>query len=279
MIEVMVVHFTLTLVRVAAFVAFLPPTAGRHLPNTVKIGLAIALTGIFAMPTGPSGARVRSEANGPAVAERGLSVGQTPAPRSVGSYTWLLRAADAWPAFALLALRETFYGIGLALCFGLVLMPARMAGSYIAQEMGLSIATLTGTADDQQTSIVGAILETVAALLFFALNLHLAVIAFLDASFRRFPAGTASWELSPGWIISSVTGSIETGLLIAAPVGIVLMLTLVGLLVLMRSVPQFNLFSVGMSIRLVAGLGALLVFAPETFVLIRHSLSRMMPFW
>lgn len=249
MIEVLVVHLSLTLVRVASFVAFLPPSSGRHIPNTVKIGLALALTAFFAVPSGTE------------------------------SYAWFVHARDSWLAFALLAIRETIYGIGLAMCFGLVLMPARMAGAYIAQEMGLSIANLTGTTDEQQTNIIGAILETVAALMFFALNLHLAVIAFLDASFRRFPAGTASWELSPGWVLSSIADSIEAGLLIAAPVGIVLMLTLVGSLVLMRGVPQFNLFSIGMSVRIVAGLGALLIFAPETLVLIRHSLSRMMPFW
>ncbi|MGD9856720.1 MAG: flagellar biosynthetic protein FliR, partial [Planctomycetaceae bacterium] len=225
----------------------LPPTSGRNLPNSVKVGLSAALALFFGMPTGGE------------------------------PYPWLAHAADAWPAFALLAIRETLYGIGLALCFGLVLMPARIAGSYIAQEMGLTIATLTGPSDDQQTSIVGVILETIAALLFFVMDLHLAVIAFLDASFRRFPAGTASWDLSPGWVLHYVSGSIEAGLLIAAPVGVVLMLTLIGSLILMRSVPQFNLFSIGMSVRVVAGLAALLIFAPETMTLVRYSMDRMFP--
>ncbi|MBX3436551.1 MAG: flagellar biosynthetic protein FliR [Planctomycetaceae bacterium] len=247
MIELLVVHFTLTLIRVAAFVAFLPPTSGKNLPNLVKVGLAVALTLVVGMPTG------------------------------LESLPMLVRAADAWPAFAFLAIRETVYGIGLAMCLGLVLMPARIAGAYIAQEMGLTIATLTGPSDDQQTSIVGVILEMAAAMLFFSLNLHLAVIAFLNASFQRFPAGTASLEFSPGAVLHQVAASIEAGLLIAAPVGIVLMLALIGSLVLMRSVPQFNLFSIGMSVRIVAGLGALLIFAPETMVLIRQSLQCMMP--
>ncbi|MFV2070513.1 MAG: flagellar biosynthetic protein FliR [Pirellulales bacterium] len=247
MIEVIVVNFLLTLVRVSAFVAFLPPSAGRNMPNTVKIGLAIVLAVFFGMPTGAE------------------------------PYAWLLHAADSWPALALLAIRETFYGIGLALCLGLILMPARIAGSYIAQEMGLSIATLTGPSDDQQTSIIGVILESVATLMFFALDLHLAVIAFLNASFERLPAGMARLEISPGWVLHRVTSSIEAGLLIAAPVGIVMMLTTIGLLVLMRSVSQFNLFSIGMSVRLVAGLGALVLFAPEMMVLLRHSVHIMLP--
>lgn len=247
MIEVLVVHFILTLIRVASFVAFLPPTSGRNIPNLVKVGLAVVLAVFFGMPTGAE------------------------------PLAWLVHAAQQWPAFALLAIRETMYGIGLALCFGLLLIPARVAGAYIAQEMGLTIATLTGPGDDQQSSIIAVMLESAAALMFFALDLHLAVMAFLAASFRRLPAGSAEWELSPGWVLHSVSGSIEAGLLIAAPVGIVLMLTLIASLVLMRSVPQFNLFSIGMSVRVVAGIAALVIFAPETMALVRHSVHRMFP--
>ena len=39
-IEALIIASMLVLFRVAAFLAFLPPMAGRGLPNTVKIGLA-----------------------------------------------------------------------------------------------------------------------------------------------------------------------------------------------------------------------------------------------
>ena len=246
MIELWVVHLTLSLIRVAAFVAFLPPTTGRNVPQSVKIGLAMTLALSF-----------------------GLSAPIEP-------HLWLTRAGEQWLAFAILAIRETVFGVGLSMCLGLVLMPARMAGAYIAQEMGLSIANLTGPTDGQQSSIIGVLLETVAGLLFFTLNLHLAVIAFLAASFEHHAPGRGALTLPPGWWLTGVSDSIEAGLLIAAPVAIVLMLTLISSMVLMRSVPQFNLFSVGMSVRLIAGLGAMLVFGPEIMVLLRQSLFRML---
>lgn len=245
MIETWVVHLTLSLIRVAAFVAFLPPLAGRNLPQSVKIGLAMTLAMFFAFTV------------------------------PVETHPWLTRAGEQWLAFGILAIRETVCGIGLSMCLGLMLMPARMAGAYIAQEMGLSIATLTGPNDGHQTTIIGVLLETIAGLMFFNLNLHLAVISFLAASFDHLTPGFGSFTFSPGWWLTGVTDSIESGLLIAAPVGIVLMLTLVASLVLMRSVPQFNLFSIGMSIRLIAGLGGMLVFGPELLVLLRQSLFRM----
>ncbi len=245
MMDLWVVHFSLTLIRVAAFVAFLPPTAGRNVPQPVKIGLAISLALFF-----------------------GSIVPVDPHP-------WLARAGAEWFGFVILAIRETCCGLGLAMALGLVLMPARMAGAYIAQEMGLSIATLTGPTDGEQTSLVGVLLETIAGLLFFSLNLHLAVISFLAASFEHFAPGRGELQLPPGWWMNGVSDSIEEGLLIAAPVGVVLMLTLLASLVLMRSVPQFNLFSVGMSVRLIAGLGAMFVFGPEILMLLRQSLFRM----
>lgn len=245
MIETSVTHLTLTLIRIAAFVALLPPTTGRNLPRSVKTGLAMMLTLFFGL-------------NSP-----------------VEPHPWLTRSSVQWLAFSILAVRETCYGIGLAMSLGLVLMPARMAGAYIAQEMGLSIATLTGPADGEQSTVVGVLLETVAGFMFFTLNLHLAVLSFLSESFDHLSPGLGSLHVSPGWWLTGVTNSIEAGLLIAAPVGIVLMLTLLASLVLMRSVPQFNLFSVGMSVRLIAGLGAILFFGREIVVLLQQSLFHM----
>ena len=47
MIDVLVMTWALTLTRVGTFIYFLPLLGGPAIPRTVKVGLAMALTGVF----------------------------------------------------------------------------------------------------------------------------------------------------------------------------------------------------------------------------------------
>ena len=47
MMELLLLPVVLCFLRVSAFVAFLPPFGGQHIPNMVKVGLAVALTGFW----------------------------------------------------------------------------------------------------------------------------------------------------------------------------------------------------------------------------------------
>ena len=104
-LEVWALAFTLILVRVATFVALLPVFGGKNLPRLVKIGLSVALAAMW------------------------LGTYQT-APMAP-----FLRSADNihWLSFAVAVGREVVLGAILGYAFGLLLLPARIAGSYIAR--------------------------------------------------------------------------------------------------------------------------------------------------
>ena len=55
----------------------------------------------------------------------------------------------------------------------------------------------------------------------------------------------------------------DQGITMIAPIGVMLFVVLASLLLLARAVPSLNLFSIGLSIRLVAGLFALFLFMPQ----------------
>lgn len=226
----------LVLFRCAGFVAFLPPVAGQALPNTVKVGFAIALTAVFAPHyVLETALYLSSFSEGPA----------------------------GWVRLAFLTIRETVLGISLAWMLGLCLIPARVAGSWIAQEMGLTMATITSAANQQQTNVVSQLLEAFSVLLFFALNLHHVMFFSLDGTFRmRHPGGC--W-LMPSWeeIVYRVASADSQGLLIVAPVALVMFIITMTLLVTMRATPQFNFMSYGMSLRVIAGLCGMVLFLPE----------------
>ncbi len=235
-LEMVILACLLILFRVGAFIAFLPPLNGQGMPNTVKIGLAISLVLVLAPQH---------------IVQISLSMS--------GSHT----DGGAWMHLAFLTIRETALGAGLAWLFSLCLVPVRVGGAWIAQEMGLTMAGLTSPMDQQSSNVVSQVLEAIAILLFFALDLHHVMFFMLGRSFQLRPAAT-DWSM-PSWdaVLWSVTQSVDQGFLIIGPIGVLLFVASLTVLVTMRTAPQFNFMSYGMTLRLIAGLGGLIVFFPE----------------
>ena len=235
-------------VRITMFVAFLPLFGGRPIPNTVKIGLAVSLTGLFSLSFATS------------------------VPFSTGTNL-------SWGLLTWLVLREATLGAGMGWLLGLVLIPARIAGTFIAQEMGLTIASLTSATEDGSSNVIAELLDALVVLSFLSLNGHHIFFFALSQSWDWFPMGTslkAPWELpNRDWLCGKILESESVGIALAAPIVFVLLLTTVGLLFIMRQAPQFNLFAFGMPVRLLMGLFLLALFGPD---FISNSIA-MMQLW
>ncbi|MCA9063397.1 MAG: flagellar biosynthetic protein FliR [Planctomycetaceae bacterium] len=237
MTEAFILASVLVLFRCAAFVAFLPPSAGQGIPVTVRVGLAVALTALIA-------------------------------PRYTGeAMLFLMARGDSgtglWVHLALLTARETALGAGLAWLFSLTLVPVRIAGAWVAQEMGLTMGGLASPLDQQPGNVVSQSLEAMGIILFFSLNLHHTVLYALGRTFEIQPVASA-WKMPSYHTVTSITStSIDSGFLIVAPVALILFIVLVTLLVTMRAAPQFNFMSYGMAMRVLAGMTGLVLFIPD----------------
>jgi flagellar biosynthetic protein FliR len=220
----------LILMRTASFIAAFPPWAGRQLPQTVKVGLAVTLSVFWAL----------QPIDGPHPA-----------------------APDGFAAIAIVCIREVMIGIVMAQVIGLVLVPPRIAGSYVAQEMGLTFAALTSPMDQHPSDPIAQIFEAISLCLFFVLDAHHFVFRMLETSFHTAPVGS-SWP-TPLWARCAMasTGAVEVGLLIAASVAVLLLIVTVWMALATRMAPQMHLFAWGSSIRIVVGLGALLIYLPD----------------
>jgi flagellar biosynthetic protein FliR len=229
----------LILMRTASFIAAFPPWAGRSLPQTVKVGLAVALTVFWALGT--------SEVVDPA-------------------------APDNFGGIAIVCMREVMIGIVMAQVIGLVLVPPKIAGSYVAQEMGLTFAALTSPMDQHPSDPIAQIFEAIALCLFFVLDAHHFVFRILDVSWRTAPVGS-SWP-TPMWARCAMAsaGAIEVGLMIAASVAVLLLIVTIWMALATRMAPQMHLFAWGSSIRIIVGLGALLIYLPDLLLACAKSL-------
>ena len=243
------VALLLVFLRVAAFVVFLPPFSGRSLPHSVKVGLAVCLTAVW-------GSKVV-----PLVA---LEIDP------VLSGSWVL---VGW-----LAIRETLFGASLGWLLGMILMPIRIAGAYIVQEMGLTMGAIASPGEGMDGSVLSQLFEVAAVLYLFGTNLHHDFLRLFDITFELFPPAQ-TWSLpSQTWVIGTIAHTTNQGLAIAAPVGIVLFAGLVTTLIVMRQAPNFNLFSFGMPFRLILGMGAVLWFLPSVVAGMVGSLRLFMNF-
>lgn len=227
MIEVLAVTFILTLVRVGSFVQVMPLLGGPNVPRMVKMGLSLALTAVFF--------EIRSDD---------------------------AHLATSWFSLGLALGREALLGALFGFAMSLFLIPARVAGALIAQEAGLTFASVVTASGSGSTDPVSSLFELLASLVFFCLDLHHIFLLVLQHSLQNYPIGHA-FRL-PNWdLITAASVAQEGGILLAAPVVLCLFLTTVVLVMMTRAAPQLNLYSVGFPLRVLIGLGVVLLLIPS----------------
>jgi flagellar biosynthetic protein FliR len=233
-IEALVIPMSLILARVAAFVGVLPVFGGTQTPNLVKLGLTMALTVMWS------------------TSMFGETLGQMPATATTPTMTavWILALG-----------REAAFGALFGFLFSLFLLPARIAGEFLAQEMGLSFGAMASAVGTGSETTPATILELFASLLFLGLDLHHVFLAVLDATFRRFPVGQGL-SLPMCDAVGATASAEEWGILLGMPVALCLFVATIALAFLNRAAPQLNLYTVGFPLRLIVGLGALVVMLP-----------------
>ena len=232
--ETLLAMFALTLVRVGTFVSVTPLLGSTNAPRTVKVGLTLVLSAVC-FDIGGAGPRVAGVA---------LSSG-----------------AIGWFPFSLALGREALLGSVLGFAFGLFLVPARVAGDLIAQETGLTFASVVTASGDGSANPFSVLLEMLASLVFFALDLHHVFLLTLQHSFTQYPIGQAF--AMPNWdLIGAASTAQEGGLLLAAPLALCLFLTTVVLALMTRAAPQLNLYSVGFPVRILVSFIAMLLMLP-----------------
>lgn len=240
--------YLLAFARCSSFITFLPPVQGRGIPIQTKVALAMALT----CATVP-------------VAQSHLTAQPPP-----DFHWWLL----AW-----LCAAECVFGLVLAWLWGSVLLLAKSVGSLAAEALGLELAGVTSVLGTDSSQSLSQLFEILCGMLLLACNAHHIALASLHHSFALVP-------LAAGAPILPEPGLIQWGLLLAnAPIWISLpLLSVTGSLVIliagmMRQVPQFNLLSIGMPFRVLAGLFALYWLLPlllgQIYALIRQVPAQM----
>ncbi|MEG3184641.1 flagellar biosynthetic protein FliR [Novilysobacter erysipheiresistens] len=162
-----------------------------------------------------------------------------------------------------------FGELTIGLVFGLVVMvpyaALHVAGWVVDVQAGLSAGMLfnPGAQGDMQ-SLLGAGLALLATVLFFTLDLHLALYRALVASTQVLPVGRGGVGLDLDAFLGLLGSSFLLGLMVVAPVMLGLLVVDVGVAYATRSMPQANVYFLMLPLKIVVAL--LLMVATLPFV-------------
>jgi flagellar biosynthetic protein FliR len=227
--------------------SFLPTLAAAFLLSFARIGtMVMLLPGLGELTVSP---RVRLTI--------ALALTAVIMPLHRGDYQIDLRAFG--PVMLMLG-QEILIGIVLGLLSRLTMAALQIAGSVVAQQMGLGFVTAVDPTQGQQGVIVGNFLGVLGVTLIFATDLHHLVIAALNDSYSLFRPGEIPIIGDVASLLSTtVAGTFRIGVQLAAPFLVFGLLFNLGLGVLARLMPQMQVFFIGLPLSILLGLLILLL--------------------
>src|ERR1700723_2379312 len=156
------------------------------------------------------------------------------------------------------AVVELLIGVSIGMVVQLTFEALIFAGQSISLTMGLGFATLVDPQHGAQVPVLGQMFMIFGTLTYLAINGHLMLLGALAQSFHTLPIGA---HFDQGIFLSVVLWGahvFDTGLLIALPAVIALVIVNLALGVVTRAAPQLNLFGIGFTITLMSGFFVLL---------------------
>jgi flagellar biosynthetic protein FliR len=148
----------------------------------------------------------------------------------------------------------------LGLTARLTISALEVAGSVIAQQLGLGFVTTIDPTQGEQGVIIGNFLTMLGITLFFATDMHHLVIAALNSSYDLFEPGEVPAVGDVAALVTKITaGAFRIGIQLSAPFLAFGLLFNIGLGVLSRLMPQMQVFFVALPLSILIGLLFLLL--------------------
>src|SRR3954463_12093599 len=218
--------FMLVFARVGAMVMLLPGFGESNIPTRIKLAIALLLT-LIILPLHRTAYQVD---------------------------------LTSMSSLGVLMVHEIVIGIVLGATARVTLSALSVAGSVIAQQLGLGFVTAVDPTMGQQGVLIGNFLTLLGVTLIFATDLHHLVIAALDDSYSLFEPGEMPLL---GDVAALTTRTVATafriGIQLSAPFLVFGLLFNLGLGVLARLMPQMQFFFVGLPLSILLGFLILIV--------------------
>lgn len=220
--------FLLVFVRMTGMILLNPMLARRNVPNALRMGLVFFLTVLVTPTVDPA--------------------------QAAGFGDFML---------AMVMLRELMIGLLLGFIFQLFYMMLYFTGDLLDVTFGLSMAKIFDPGTNLQVSITSNLLFQTFMLYLLATDSHLAILHLFCYTYKAIPLGGAVLSLALAKeMLALFTGVFLLVIRLALPFVAMVFVLEVGMGILMRFVPQIQVFTINFQLKLGLGFLMLLLFAP-----------------
>jgi len=236
-----IVIFILVFIRMASLFVITPIFGRREMPNYLKIGFAFFCSIILV----------------PILSNTHLE------------YTNMLE-------LGLLAIKEFFVGIIMGYVSFLVFSSLYVAGQIMDMQIGFGMVNVIDPMMGGQVPMMGNFFYLMTSVFFLMIDGHHVLFRALFESYSIIPLGgfafTATLVTN---IVNVVAVTFLVGIQISIPILAALLMTEVGLGILSRTVPQMNVFVIGMPLKIALGLLTLYFMMPVFFRVMQVLFDKM----
>ena len=218
--------FILMFARIGTMVMLLPGLGEMSVPVRVRLTVALVLTFVL-FPLHRAGYAIDLRQPGPVI----IALGQ-----------------------------ELLIGVVLGMTARLTISALQIAGSVIAQQLGLGFVTAVDPTQGQQGLILGNFLTLLGVTLIFATDLHHLVIAGLHDSYQLFRPGEVPVVADVSILVTrTIADAFRVGIQLSAPFLVFGLVFNIALGVLSRLMPQMQVYFVAVPASIMIGFLILLV--------------------
>ncbi|WP_217412653.1 flagellar biosynthetic protein FliR [Marinobacterium ramblicola] len=207
----------------------------------IRLGALFLMTPLFATTQVPVNIRVLLLLALSAVFVASLHIRPTQVPHTLGD----LFLASSYELFV-----GALMAFGLYAAFGAFLF----GGRILDFQMGFGVANLINPSTNTQGPLLGNILNLMAVVTFFLLDGHHVVMRGIAYSFQQIPIGQGLVHFDIEHVVYQFGRMFVFGLMLVAPAVFILLLLDAGMAVAARTMPQVNIFIVGLPLKTFVGL-------------------------
>jgi len=165
--------------------------------------------------------------------------------------------------FLFLVAGELIVGLILGFVSSLIFTAIQMAGQILDMQIGFGIVNMIDPMSGQQAPLIGNFKYILALMTFLGTNGHHVLLSALFASFKLIPVTGVFVNVAvTKFIVDMIGGLFILALKISLPVIVSLLLTDMALGILARTMPQMNIFVVGVPGKIIIGIFVLSMALP-----------------
>ncbi|HBT18577.1 MAG TPA: flagellar biosynthetic protein FliR [Clostridiaceae bacterium] len=235
--------FIFIMARITSFITVVPGFSHRSMPNTVKVFLSLILSLLVYLNT----------------------------PEMVLYEEIIL--------FALGVAREIIIGLSMGYMAKLIFTAVEMAGQFVDFQVGYSMGAVFDPMTGTTSSYYGSLFYWMSIMVFFMMNMHHLLLTSLMDSFSLVSPGQVGLQgINLQGVLYLFSHAFKIAFSIASPMLVVLLTADIIMGLVSRSVPQINVFMLGMPLKSLLGMVIFLLLASSLLTQTGKTLALMLEY-